>query len=273
MNELQFFNNPEFGNIRMAELEGKPYAVGVDVARALEYAKPSQAVIDHCKGILKLGIPSYNQHGAEVIQETNVIPEGDIYRLIVKAADQSKNLVIKEKAERFERWVFDDILPSIHRTGMYAVDQLLNDPDLAIQAFTALKEERTKRLALQSENAQQKQMLSEFSPKASYYDVVLQTPDTLSASKIAKDYGKSAQWLNEYLHEKGVQYKQGGMWLLYQKYAEQGYTKSKTTTYSGSDGTQHSKLHTYWDQKGRLFIYDLLKSDGILPTIEREQTA
>lgn len=84
MNELQIFNNLEFGNIRIVEVDGKPYAVGVDVAKSLEYAKPSQAIIDHCKGIRKLGIPS-----AGGKQETNVIPEGDIYRLIVKAADQS----------------------------------------------------------------------------------------------------------------------------------------------------------------------------------------
>ena len=86
MSNLQIFNNQEFGEIRMMVVDGKPYAVGVDVARALEYAKPSQAVIDHCKGIRKLGIPS-----AGGTQETNIIPEGDILRLIVKAADQSKN--------------------------------------------------------------------------------------------------------------------------------------------------------------------------------------
>lgn len=124
---------------------------------------------------------------------------------------------------------------------------------------------------LEDENAQQKQLIAEFSPKASYYDVVLQTKDTLSISKIAKDYGKSAIWLNQLLHNKGVQYKQGDMWLLYAKYADQGYTKSKTETFSGSDGMQHSKLRTCWTQKGRLFIYDLLKSDGILPLIEREK--
>ncbi|GHT93657.1 hypothetical protein FACS1894122_09210 [Alphaproteobacteria bacterium] len=90
MDNLEIFNNAEFGNIRATEIERKSYAVGVDVARALDYAKPSQAVIDHCKGIRKLGIPSFNQYGAEVIQETNVIPESDIYRLIIKAADQSR---------------------------------------------------------------------------------------------------------------------------------------------------------------------------------------
>ena len=122
---------------------------------------------------------------------------------------------------------------------------------------------------LENENAQQKQLLAEFRPKASYYDVVLQTKDALSASEIAKDYGKSAKWLNNLLHDKGVQYKQSGIWLLYQKYAEQGYTRSKTHTYSGDDGQQHSRLHTYWTQKGRLFIYDLLKKDGVIPLMEQ----
>lgn len=107
--------------------------------------------------------------------------------------------------------------------------------------------------ALEIENAQQKQIIAEYSPKASYYDVVLQTADALSVSQIAKDYGKSAKWLNEKL-----------------QYAEQGYTRSKTHTYSGSDGNQHSKLHTYWTQKGRLFIYDLLKKHGILPLMEQQ---
>ena len=123
---------------------------------------------------------------------------------------------------------------------------------------------------LEDENAQQKQLLAEFSPKASYYDVVLQTKDVISVGKIAKDYGKSARWLNQLLHDKGIQYKQGDIWLLYQKYAEQGYTKSRTEVYSGNDGQQHSKIHTYWTQKGRLFIYDLLKVNGILPLIELE---
>lgn len=115
MNELQIFENAEFGNIRMVEIEGKPYAVGVDVARALEYAKPSQAVINHCKGILKLGIPS---KGGE--QETNVIPEGDIVRLITKAADQSKSEIVRAKAEKFESWIFDEVIPRVLKTGRYS---------------------------------------------------------------------------------------------------------------------------------------------------------
>lgn len=134
----------------------------------------------------------------------------------------------------------------------------------------ALKIADKKIMLLQDENAQQKQIIAELNPKASYYDVVLQTKDAISTSQIAKDYGKSAMWLNDLLHTLSVQFKQGGVWLLYDKYADKGYTRSKTHTYSGDDGLQHSKMHTYWTQKGRLFIYELLKSHGILPLVEQK---
>ena len=134
----------------------------------------------------------------------------------------------------------------------------------------ALKIADKKIMLLQDENAQQKQIIAELNPKASYYDVVLQTKDAISTSQIAKDYGKSAMWLNDLLHTLSVQFKQGGVWLLYDKYADKGYTRSRTHTYSGDDGMQHSKLHTYWTQKGRLFIYELLKSHGILPLVEQK---
>jgi len=106
-------------------------------------------------------------------------------------------------------------------------------------------------------------------PKASYYDVILNCKDAVSITTIAKDYGKSGQWLNEYLHTLGVQYKQGNIWLLYQKYAQSGYTCTRTHNYLGNDGEIHAKVHTYWTQKGRLFIYELLKAHGHLPLIEQ----
>lgn len=203
------------------------------------------------------------------MQEINFIPEGDIYRLAAKSELSG--------AGRFESWIFDEVIPSIRKHGAYVtpdtLEQMIADPDTAIRLLTTLKEERLARAQLETENAQQKQLLAEYSPKASYYDVVLQTPDALSISQIAKDYGKSAKWLNQQLHEMGVQYNQGGVWLLYQQYAEQGYTRSKTHTYSGNDGMQHSRLHTYWTQKGRLFIYETLKARGILPLIEAEKGA
>lgn len=261
MSELQIFENTDFGKIRTyKEPDGSVLLVAMDVAAALGYSNVRDAIKRHCKGVVKRD--TLTEGGTQAM---NCIPQGDVIRL----AASSK----LPGAEKFESWIFDEVIPSVLEHGLYAVDQLLDNPDLAIQAFTALKEERAKRSALETENAQQKQMIAEFSPKASYYDVVLQTKDVLSASKISKDYGKSPQWLNEYLHEKGVQYKQGKVWLLYQKYAEQGYTKSKTHTYTGDDGEQHSKIHTYWTQKGRLFIYDLLKQDGIFPLMEQSKTA
>lgn len=137
-------------------------------------------------------------------------------------------------------------------------------------ALRALADSEERRMALEVENAQQRQMLAEYNPKVSYYDIVLQTPDVLPITTIAKDYGKSGRWMNQRLHELGVQYKQGKVWLLYQKYAEQGYTKTKTETYLDRDGAEHSTVHTYWTQKGRLFLYDLLKEHGIVPLIEQE---
>lgn len=116
------------------------------------------------------------------------------------------------------------------------------------------------------------QQIAEMQPKASYYDLVLNCKDLVSISVIAKDYGWSARRMNNYLHEKKVQYKKGKIWLLYQKYAEKGYTSTKTQTFAGTDGNTHTSVHTYWTQVGRLFIYDLLKADGVLPTIERGES-
>lgn len=131
-------------------------------------------------------------------------------------------------------------------------------------------EEQREKQQLETTVAVQEQQIAELQPKASYYDVVLNCKDLLSITCIAKDYGKSGVWLNRYLNQNGVQYKQGNNWLLYQKYAEKGYTSTKTQTFPGADGQQHTKVHTYWTQKGRLFIYDLLKANGLLPLIEQD---
>ncbi len=129
--------------------------------------------------------------------------------------------------------------------------------------FAADLAEKNETLKLQ--NAQKEQIINELKPKATYYDLILQNKSVVAISIIAKDYGMSGKALNTMLHELGVQYKQGECWLLYQKYADKGYTQSKTQVLD----EERSKMHTYWTQKGRLFIYDLLKAKGILPIIER----
>ena len=121
--------------------------------------------------------------------------------------------------------------------------------------------------ALQIENTQQKQIINEMRPKASYYDLILQNNTLMSVTQIAKDYGMSAKKMNSLLHDLGVQYKKGGIWFLYEKYQCYGYTQSKTFSTADSE----NRFHTYWTQKGRLFIYHLLKGKGVLPVIEQER--
>ena len=258
MNELKIFENPDFGKVRTMEINGEPYFVGKDVAEILGYSNPQKAIREHVddddKGVNEMVTPG----GA---QQLVCINESGLYSLILSSK--------LPKAKEFKRWVTSEVLPSIRKHGLYATEELISNPDIAIAAFQALKEEREKNRKLADTVAVQNQQIAELQPKASYYDVVLNCKDLLSITEIAKDYGKSAKWLNNYLHENKVQYKQGNTWLLYQNHAEKGYTNTKTQTFNGNDGNVHTKVHTYWTQKGRLFIYDLLKSKGIVPIIER----
>ena len=146
------------------------------------------------------------------------------------------SLILSSKlpaAKRFKRWVTSEVLPAIRRHGVYAVDGMLNNLDALIEALQAYKTERMQRMALEAENAVQKQQLIEMQPKASYYDVVLNSPNLVSITEISKDYGWSAQKMNEYLYRQEIQFKQGGrIWILYQKYAaqdEEGHTKDLST--------------------------------------------
>lgn len=139
-----------------------------------------------------------------------------------------------------------------------------NSPDMVIKRAHEYLERKV--AALTTDNLVLTQQVHELQPKASYYDMVLQNKSLLSVSKIAKDYGLSARALNQKLYELGVQYKQGDIWLLYAKYQDKGYTQTTTHVIDADK----SRVSTKWTQKGRLFIYDLLKQEGILPTIERE---
>lgn len=159
----------------------------------------------------------------------------------------------------------------IARQYFIKIEEQWNSPDAIMQRALLIANARVK--ALQETVAIQTQQIAEMQPKVSYYDVVLQTPDALPVSVIAKDYGWSAQKMNQELRSRHIQYQQGRIWLLYQEYAEQGYTVTKTSITEDANGTSHSHVHTYWTQKGRLFIYDLLKKDRILPLIERKPEA
>lgn len=178
--------------------------------------------------------------------------------------DMAKEICMIQRSEKGKQF----------RQYFIEIENQWNTPEAVMaralqMANQKLEEIKNTNKQLETTVAVQTQQISELKPKATYYDVILNCKDLVSATEIAKDYGKSAKWLNNLLHELGVQFKQGGIWLLYQNYAECGYTSTKTHNYLDDSGGNHAKVHTYWTQKGRIFIYDLLKGKGILPNVEK----
>lgn len=252
MNELKVFENAEFGSVRTVMIGDVPHFVGKDVAAVLGYKDTSDALKRHVDEEDKL-TRGFTDSGQ--VREMYVINESGLYSLIISSK--------MPNAKKFKRWVTNEVLPSIRQHGVYATEDFITksieDPAWAISVLQQLQEKKEM-------VAMQQQMILEMKPKVSYYDLILQNNSVMSISKISKDYGMSSQAMNKLLHELGIQYKQGKMWLLYQKYANQGYTQSKTHAIDAD----RSVMHTYWTQKGRLFLYDLLKSKkNIIPVIER----
>lgn len=137
----------------------------------------------------------------------------------------------------------------------------------ALLQLVAAEEEKEQ---LQLENKILDQRVSEMEPKVTYVDEVLKSTDLMVTTQIADDYGMTAHAFNKLLHTNGIQYKINGQWLLYAKHKGQGYTKSHTTTFRKQDGSEGTRLMTKWTQKGRLYIYELLKHKGILPIMEKK---
>ncbi|WP_239738589.1 phage antirepressor [Mammaliicoccus sp. C-M14] len=255
MEGLQIFNFEELP-VRTLTVDEKPYFVGKDVAEILGYSKTANAIKQHVdiedKGVTKIGTPGGNQN-------VTIINESGLYSLIFSSK--------LESARRFKRWITSEVLPAIRKHGIYATDnvieQTIQDPDYIITVLTEFKKEKEQRMLLQ-------QQVGELKPKADYYDQILKSKKLITVNAIAKDYGMTAQALNKVLHELKVQFKQSGQWLLYAKYHNKGYTHSEPHKYIRKDGTEDFSLHTKWTQKGRIFLYNLLKENGILPMIEKK---
>lgn len=254
--QITVFSNVDFGNIRITEINDEPYFCAIDVCRALGYTDGRKALATHCKsvgvskrnvgvqtGTKKDGTPAMQQIAFSFINESN------LYRLIMHAKT--------ERAEQFQDWVYEEVLPSIRKHGLYAtptkVEDILNNPDSFIKILQALKEERTKKEIAENQLKLQ-------APKVEYYDKVLTSENTYTTSQIAKELGIGAPTLNLKLHQLGVQYKQNGSWLLYYQYQDKGYTKSQTLTFKDKDGKPITKLNFKWTEKGREFIHKLIKN-------------
>lgn len=166
MSELQIFENSEFGSVRTITINNEPWFVAADVATALGYATPRDAIARHCKGVVKHDTPT-----SSGIQSISYINEGDMYRLIMRSKLPS--------AEKFEDWVVSEVLPSIRKHGMYAEDELLDNPDLLISVAQKLKEEREKNKALKAENERMK-------PKEIFADAVSASDSAMLVRDVAK---------------------------------------------------------------------------------------
>lgn len=200
------------------------------------------------------------------VGEDDFLPENMVYRLGFKASN--------EVAQKFQAVLADEVLPAIRRHGAYLtpekVEEVLLNPDTIIKLATELKAEREARKHAELEAASAKQVIGELKPKADYTDRILSSKGTVTTTAIAKDYGMSATGFNKLLHELHVIYKIGKQWFLYAKYQAKGYTHSKTFDFVHTDGKPDCNMQTEWTQKGRLFLYEFLKSHDILPMIERD---
>ena len=254
MNNLTVFENPEFGAIRTVELDGEPWLVGKDVAQALGYKNPQEAIRTHVddedKGVSEILTPGGKQ-------SVPIINESGLYSLVLSSKLPT--------ARKFRRWVTSEVLPSIRRTGGY------NLPKDYPSALRALADTEEKRLALLAENEAQRQVIADFEPVRQYVDTILHSKGSLATSQIAADYGISARALNRILHEEGIQHKVNSQWILYREHMGKGWTDSRTIQFIHSDGRPDAKMMTYWTQKGRMMIHDLLARRGIVPVMDRKE--
>ena len=249
-NVIQIFQSSEFGELEVMMIDSKPYFPAKECAKLLGYNQPEHAITRHCKGCT-----FHTPLTAGGVQQKKYIPEGDLYRLIIRSKLPA--------AERFEKWVFDEVLPTIRKHGAYINEDVLR----RMQEDSAYNAELLRTLtAERSRNTVLAGRVAHLAPKAHYHDIILQCPDAVQVSIIAKDYGMSAVAFNRLLHRLKVQFRIGNTWLLYQDYQGRGYTVTNTYTKNGMT----TLIHTCWTQRGRFWLYELLKSHGILPEAEKQ---
>ena len=252
---IKIFENEEFGNVKTVVINDVPYFVGKDITEILKYQNGSRDIVRHVdeEDRMKQMIFDGKQN-----KETWVINESGLYALILSSKLPS--------AKKFKRWVTSEVLPSIRKYGGYLtpqkIEEVLLNPDTIIQLATSLKDEQEKNKKLQLINRKQETLIDELTeeniflteeneemkPKSLYCDMVLQSDGLMTITQIAKDYGYSGKMFNQLLHNFGIQYKQGGIWLLYAKYQDKGYTYSKTYV---NEDTNKSFSSTQWTQDTR----------------------
>ena len=162
---IKIWENPEFGTVRTVEINGEPWLVGKDVAETLGYSNPQKAIRDHVDEEDRTVNESFTVNGTMA----TLINESGLYALVFRSK--------LPWAKKFQHWVTSEVLPSIRKNGMYAIDDLINNPELGVRAFTALMEERQKTKALEAKVAEKQEQITELTPKATYCDVSQRTTE------------------------------------------------------------------------------------------------
>lgn len=251
-NQIRIFESEDFGKIRVVDIDGLPWWILKDVGDALGLTDTSRLAerLDSDE-LTRVRIVSGGQN-----RRMYAINESGLYAVILRSD--------KPKAKDFRRWITHEVLPSIRKHGAYISDAVLEEMahsrEFTENLLSVLQAERLKKAALV-------ERLERITPKAHYCDVILQSTDAVQASILAKDYGMSTVAFNKLLNGLRVQFKVGNTWVLYKKHADKGYTV--TRTYHVNEHT--AAIHTYWTQRGRLFLYDFLKWHGIIPEAEKVQ--
>ena len=257
--EIQIFKNDRFGEVRTMVINDEPWFVGKDVAMMLGYANTKDALAKRVEREDKRGSQIATPLGGP--QTMTIINESGLYSLILSSK--------LPQAKEFKRWVTSEVLPSIRRNGAYLTDDALarfaEDPDYGIKLLNTLKRERTERLALMKENVTLSMENERMKPMADYCAKILACTDTVTVTQIAQDYGMTAQDFNEMLADMKIQYRCGRQWILYSGYKQQGFVQSATTTYTRYDGTKGVRVSSRWTQLGRIFLYERLKGEGVMP--------
>lgn len=249
MNKVSIFEHPEFGRIRTLEIDGKIWFCASDVAAALGYSNPRDAVVRHCK---PMGVVVYDTPTRSAVQKIKYISEGNVYRLIAGSKLPS--------AEKFESWIFDELVPETLKNGGYLLKKNgETDNELLARAIllaqNRIKERDSRISALEKENNYAILKLKLQAPKVQYYDKVLQSQSTYTTTQIAKELGMTAGMLNKRLRWAGIQFRQSGQWLLKAPYQNQGYTATRTHVWESRTGETGTAMLTVWTEKGRLFIH------------------
>ena len=293
MTNFKIFENPEFGEFFIYEDNERFEIEATNCAKVLGYSNPRDAILRHCRCVVKHDVP-HPQNSNKTI-EKSFISEGDLYRLIVHSKLPS--------AERFEKWIFDEVLPNIRQNGGYVMGQenlltgqmtkeeffakavkmaesTLADYDKRIKELLVIGEQQKEEIAAKNEIiTKQKEELIIHKERSKYFEEIIKQPASLPLDKIVSDYAIGAPTMNKILYILGVikgrgqGYNGANDWQITTKFSTLGITTMvQNGTYFDKNKIERARMYMYWNQRGRFFIYMIMKNIGIKPIIERNSS-